>query len=100
MTGTQDPPVEPAERIAALALAVPGVADLHGGMFGEVATYLPGRRLLGVALTEQACAVHIAVTYPGNVVEVAEAVRRAVTPVVTVPVNVTVEDVQLERTAP
>jgi len=27
------------ERIAELTRAVPGVADLHGGVFGEVATY-------------------------------------------------------------
>ncbi|MFD4183444.1 hypothetical protein ACFWPB_20405, partial [Rhodococcus sp. NPDC058514] len=41
---------EPADLIADAVLAVPGVAGLHGGMFGEVATYLPGRRVLGVAL--------------------------------------------------
>ncbi|MFC9787184.1 hypothetical protein [Rhodococcus sp. NPDC127528] len=99
MTDGSQQDTEAADRIAALVLAVPGVADLHGGMFGEVATYLPGRRLLGVALTEESCAVHITVTYPANVVDVAEAVRRAVTPAVAVPVNVTVEDVQLERTA-
>ncbi len=29
------------ERIVAAVLATPGVAAMHGGAFGEVATYLP-----------------------------------------------------------
>lgn len=85
---------EPAETVAARVLTVPGVAALHGGMFGEVATYLPGRRLLGVSLTGSGCAVHIVVAYPHNVVDVAERVHRAVTPLVDGPVTVTVEDVE------
>lgn len=39
-----------AERIAATVLAHPDVAGLHGGTYGAVATYLPGRRLIGVRL--------------------------------------------------
>ncbi len=37
------------DRVAAAALSVPGVHDLHGGVLGEVATYLPGRRVGGRA---------------------------------------------------
>lgn len=46
-----EPPRErtPADRVAEAVLAVPGVAGLNGGAFGEVATYLPGRRVVGVA---------------------------------------------------
>ncbi|MGW0042803.1 hypothetical protein [Rhodococcus sp. NPDC003348] len=84
-----------AEVVAAQALTVPGVCELHGGMFGEVATYLPGRRLLGVRVTDTECAVHVVVAYPHNVVEVAQAVHRVVEPLVAVPVTVTVEDVAL-----
>lgn len=43
-----DGPTTLAERIAAAVVAHPGVAALHGGVFGSVATYLPGRRLVGV----------------------------------------------------
>ena len=31
----------------------PGCTDLHGGVLGEVATYLPGRRVTGVRLRER-----------------------------------------------
>ena len=80
-----------AEVVAAQALTVPGVCEMHCGMFGEVATYLPGRRLLGVRVTDTECAVHVVVAYPHNVVEVAQAVHRVVEPLVAVPVTVTVE---------
>ncbi|EME21169.1 Asp23/Gls24 family envelope stress response protein [Rhodococcus triatomae] len=82
-----------ADLIAARVLAVPGVAGLHGGTFGEVATYLPGRRVLGIRLTDPGCAIHIVVAYPHNVVDVADAVHHAVTPLAGGPVIVTVEDV-------
>ncbi|MGW6378236.1 hypothetical protein ACWFRB_19460 [Rhodococcus sp. NPDC055112] len=95
-----DQEVEPAELIAGAVLAVPGVAGLHGGMFGEVATYLPGRRVLGVALGDDSCAIHISVRYPAHVIETAERVRAALAPMLDVPVDVTVEDVLTERTAP
>jgi NADPH-dependent curcumin reductase CurA len=95
-----DPETEPAELIANAVLAVPGVAGLHGGMFGEVATYLPGRRVLGVALGDDSCAIHISVRYPAHVIETAERVRAALVPMLDVPVDVTVEDVLTERTAP
>jgi hypothetical protein len=41
-----------AERVAAVVTAHPSVARLHGGLFGDVATYLPGRRLIGVRIGE------------------------------------------------
>ena len=36
-------PLTPAEVVAAAVLAVPGVVALHGGRFGGLGTYLPGR---------------------------------------------------------
>ena len=53
-----------ADLVADAALSVPGVVGLHRGAFGEVATYLPGRRVEGVRLTDQLCAVHIVVSRP------------------------------------
>ncbi|WP_219415429.1 hypothetical protein [Pseudonocardia nigra] len=50
-TGSADPAAL-AERIAATVTAHPAVARLDGGMFGAVATYLPGRRLTGVRVGE------------------------------------------------
>lgn len=57
MTGVTVPtlPADPAtlaEQVAATVTAHPAVARLHGGIFGAVATYLPGRRLTGVRIGE------------------------------------------------
>ncbi|WP_346767659.1 Asp23/Gls24 family envelope stress response protein [Knoellia koreensis] len=70
----------------------PGVVGLHGGRFGEVATYRPGGRIAGVRLGETA-QVHVVVEYGTRVPDVAAAVRDAVAPLVDTPVDVTVEDV-------
>jgi hypothetical protein len=48
-----DPAADPAalaERVACAVTAHPAVARLHGGRFGAIATYLPGRRLIGVRI--------------------------------------------------
>ena len=52
MTDVPSPP-DPdalAERVAAAVAAHPAVAGLHGGIYGSVATYLPGRKLVGVRI--------------------------------------------------
>jgi hypothetical protein len=40
------------QRVADAVLSHPDVVRLSGGTFGSIATYLPGRRLVGVALGE------------------------------------------------
>ncbi|MEP6854803.1 MAG: Asp23/Gls24 family envelope stress response protein [Pedococcus sp.] len=84
---------ELADLVAAAVLSVPGVAGLHTGSFGEVATYLPGRRVNGVRLREDATEVHVTLVYGTPVLETAEMIRSAVTPLVTTPVEVSVEDI-------
>jgi len=84
---------EPVDVVAAAVRAVPGVADLHGGMFGEVGTYLPGRRVPGVRLGEADTDIHVSIVFGAPVRETAQAVRRAVAPLVTGPVHVSIEDV-------
>lgn len=86
-------PVTLEDRVAAAVLAVDGVADLHGGTFGEAATYLPGRRLRGVRSTADGMDVHVTLRYGLDVREVAVRVQRAVAAVAPGPVSVTVEDV-------
>lgn len=96
-----DPPHSPAEQatpeladvVADVVLAVPGVAGLHGGMFGEAGTYLPGRRVAGVRLGEDGADIHLSVVFGVPVRETAEAVRRAVAALVPGPVHVSIEDV-------
>lgn len=84
---------ELADQVAAATLTVPGVAGLHSGPFGEVATYLVGRRVEGVRLRADEAEVHAAITFGTDIEGVAAAIRTAVEPLVAVPVRVTIEDV-------
>lgn len=103
MTATPDDPPPPwasltvaeqADAIAAAALAVDGVAHLHGGMFGEVGTYLPGRRVEGVRVDDSGVDVHVSLTQGAPVRKTARAVKQAVADGMgSMPVTVTVEDV-------
>jgi uncharacterized alkaline shock family protein YloU len=82
-----------ADLVAQAARSVPGVHDLHGGVVGEVATYLPGRRVTGVRLRDEGCAVHVVLDWDADIAGTAERVRAAVRSLVSGPVDVTVEDV-------
>ncbi|MBO3089696.1 Asp23/Gls24 family envelope stress response protein [Cellulomonas dongxiuzhuiae] len=90
-------PPDPAELAAAAALAVPGVAGLYPGTFGEIATHLPGRRVAGVRTrsTDDGTStdVHVVALLGGDLREVAAAVHRAVHDAVGGDVHVTVDDV-------
>jgi uncharacterized alkaline shock family protein YloU len=85
--------VDLSETLAHAVTGIEGVAGLHGGMFGEVATYLPGRRVAGIRLSETGIDVHVSLRSDAPVRATADAVRRAVHAVVDGPVHVTVEDV-------
>jgi hypothetical protein len=89
--------VEPADRVAAAVRAVPGVAGLHPGPYGEVATCLPGRRVVGVRLRPDRAAVHVALRQGAPLLATADLVRRAATDLLQVPVTVAVEDLLPEH---
>jgi uncharacterized alkaline shock family protein YloU len=80
------------EQIAAAARSVEGVADLHGGMFGEVGTYFRGGRVAGVRVAGDRVEVHVTLYWGHPIRATADAVRAAVEPLVDQPVYVTVED--------
>lgn len=84
---------DPADLVAAAVLAVDGVAGLHGGTFGEVASYLPGRRVEGIRLTDEITEVHLVLQWGAPVLATADAVRAVVAPLVRTPVDITVQDV-------
>ena len=86
-------PTELADLVAAATRSVPGVSDLHAGAFGEVATYLPGRRVTGVRMGDAITEVHVVVDMGTPVLATAAAVRAAVHPLVGTEVQVYVEDV-------
>lgn len=88
-----DESAEVADLVAQSALGVAGVAGLHGGSLGEVGTYLPGRRVTGVRVGDGGTSVHLVVDFGADVHQVADQVRRAVSGVAPVPVEVVVEDV-------
>lgn len=85
---------DPAEVVAAAVRAVPGVAGLYGGLFGEVATHLAGRRVPGVRIDDRGdVEVHIVIRWGHPVPATADAVRRAVSALVPGGVRVVVDDV-------
>jgi hypothetical protein len=83
----------PAEAVAAAVLAVPGVVRLHGGRFGELGTYLPGRRVTGVRIDDAGTEVHVVVSDLVPLPQTAARVQRAVSAIAPMPVRVHVEDI-------
>ncbi len=84
------------DAVSTAALSCPQVAGLSGGVVGEVATYLPGRSVAGVRLTEDEVEIHIVARWGANLPEVADAVRRAVEPVTgNLRTSVYVEDIEV-----
>ncbi|MEK8229175.1 hypothetical protein NKG05_29515 [Oerskovia sp. M15] len=95
-TGLED---DLADQVVAAVLAVPGVVRLHGGVFGEVATYLPGRAVTGVRLRPDEAEVHLVVSAERPIPAVAAGVHEAVRGLVSAPVHVFVEDVESPPTS-
>jgi len=103
-----DPTVEPpgdgtlADAVAAVVRGLGGVARLSGGKAGQVATYLPGRRVTGVRIMSDTVEVHLVARWMGSLPQLADDVRAALAPLVGGrAVSVTVEDIEaaaLERT--
>jgi uncharacterized alkaline shock family protein YloU len=87
-----------ADRVAASVLAVPGVVRLHAGVFGEVATYLPGRAVAGVRLRPDETEVHLVASARRPIPSVARDVHEVVRALVSGPVHVYVEDVEASPT--
>ncbi len=88
-----------ADEIAGLVLAVPGVVELHPGRFGEVATYLPGRRVAGVKLGDETVEIHVVLAYGTPIRAVAQQIHAVVAAVVDVAVQVFVEDLAAAHAA-
>lgn len=87
------------DTIARAVLACPDVA----GLSGEVATYLPGRRVAGVAVRgdgEPTIEVHVVGRWGPPMTRIADQVRRAVYAIAPdVPLNVVIDDLDLGQVA-
>ena len=82
------------ERIALAVQACALVAGLHGGAFGEVATYLPGRRIAGIQVRPTGLEIHVVGRYPATMAAIAAQVRAAAATLTDLrPIDVTIEDV-------
>ena len=85
-----------ADAVAERAGKCRSVARLSGGVFGEVATYLPGRRVRGVRLADGHVEVHVVACWGARVPDVAAEVRAAVGPITAgLPIDVHVDDVDV-----
>lgn len=65
------------DTVAALVLACPAVAGLSGGPSGTAATYLAGRRVLGVRISPDIVEVHVVSRLGPTIGELAGQVRAA-----------------------
>lgn len=84
------------QAVADAALACHCVADLAADGPGQLATYLPGERVVGVALRDDVCEIGVVLRLDGRPLpELADEVRAAVEPVAQRPVHVVVTDVVL-----
>jgi hypothetical protein len=90
-----DPVPTEADDIAAAALTVTDVMRLHAGRFGEVATYLPGRRVTGVRLGDDLIEVHVVVAGQVPIPETGRQIRAALAALVATPVHVHIEDIDV-----
>ncbi|GAA2660484.1 MULTISPECIES: hypothetical protein [Actinosynnema] len=89
------PDVE-ATAVAVAVSSLPQVAGPHAGRYGEIATLLPGRRVVGVRVRPDELVVGVVVRYPATTAEVDAAVRSAVHAVLgpdRVPLHVWIGDV-------
>jgi hypothetical protein len=90
---TQQTPERPdVDELVRVVLAVPGVHELHAGVLGEAATYLPGRRVNGLKLLDPGCEIHLVVESGVPLLATADLVRAAVRSHVEGPIDVTIED--------
>lgn len=82
-----------ADRIVAAVREVPGVASMHPGRYGEVATHLPHRRVIGIQLRDDSTAVHITLAWGADLLATGDAVRQTVSRLIGRPVHIVIEDV-------
>jgi hypothetical protein len=84
------------DAVAAAARSCGSVARLSPGPFGDVASYLPHRRVVGVRETANQLEVRIVAKWNPSLARVGEEVRAAVRPVAGhLPVEVFIDDIEL-----
>ena len=87
-----------ADRIATAVQAGRHIAGLDGGRYGEIATYLPGRRVSGVRIRSDSVTVGVVGRYPATTTEIDACVRAAVGPLDR-PLHVHIGDIHISRSS-
>lgn len=64
--------------LVAVTLACTYVAAMSGGALGEVATYLPGRRIRGIRMSSDGIDVHVVGVFGPSIADIVDQVRLAV----------------------
>ncbi|MER5390566.1 hypothetical protein [Saccharopolyspora sp. NPDC002686] len=83
-----------ASELADRVLSHPSVVRLHGGQYGEIATYQPGQRITGVRVGDDAVEIAVVLRLDRPLPEVVAELRGELTAAVGgIPVDVTVADV-------
>jgi uncharacterized alkaline shock family protein YloU len=90
------PDLPDADAVAAAVASCPSVVGLSGGFAGEIATYLPGRRVSGIRTNPDSVEVHVIAKYGAELHQVESQVRGAVTAAVgeAVRIDVVLADVE------
>jgi hypothetical protein len=70
------------DAVAAAVQACPGVSGLDGGRFGEVVSYLPGRRVQGVAVRTDSVTVQVRSRWEVPVPDLLSQITAVLTPLI------------------
>jgi hypothetical protein len=82
------------DAVAASVLACAGVSGLDGGLYHEVATYLPGRTVDGVAVADGRVRVQVRSRWGVEAPLLATSIKSVLTPLTgSRPVDVTIADI-------
>ena len=87
-----------ADRIATAVQASRHLAGLDSGRYGEIATYLPGRRVSGVRIRPDSVTIGVIGRYPATATEIDAWVRATVGPLDR-PLHVHISDLHIGDTA-
>lgn len=86
-----------ADRIATAVRASRYIAGLDSGRYGEIATYLPGRRVSGVRIRPDSVTIGVIGRYPATATEIDAWVRATVGPLDR-PLHVHISDLHIGDT--
>jgi hypothetical protein len=88
--------VTTADVVVELVTKIPGVFGMHGGTAGQVATFLPGRRIPGVRVSAAGNQVHITLDGSSQVSDVVPLIHDVLATVITGPLDVFIEDIDIQ----